>query len=297
MKVIRFTKKAFLISAVILVSLIIFSVPASAGYYSIGFSNPSIQISSPSSSGFNCDGNLTIEGTSNLDRVWFCVRGPAGELITHPAGVQGGSFKLDIQLRFGPGKYTIWAGDNSTKFNGKIRFELNNQSEKDTRYISPSAYVDSDNQLVRDLACQILTPQMSETEKVKAIHDWVAGNIAYDYNAFLEGDTTLVPASETLKNKKGVCRDYSFLVAALARAAGLQAKVVHGQTWQSNGWTSQSHAWNEVYADGKWVTVDATWDAGYIQNNSFVHAPSSTYFAPDSEDFADTHFASAYTTY
>ncbi|MFX4263657.1 transglutaminase domain-containing protein [Pelotomaculum propionicicum] len=296
MKLMGFTKKALFISTVILVSLLIFSVPASAGY-SIGFSNSVIQISSPSSSGFNCEGNLTIEGTSDLDQVWFCVRGPAGDLITHPADVQGGSFKLNIELRFGPGKYTIWAGDNPTRFDGVIRFELNNKLDKDTRYISPSAYVDSDNQLVIDLANQIVMPQMGETEKVKAIHDWVAGNIAYDYNAFLEGDTTLIPASQTLKSKKGVCRDYSFLVAALARAAGLQAKVVHGQTWESNGWTSQSHAWNEVYADGKWVTVDATWDAGYIQNNSFVAAPSTKYFAPDSEDFAVTHFASAYTSY
>jgi transglutaminase-like putative cysteine protease len=202
-----------------------------------------------------------------------------------------------MQLRFGPGKYTIWAGDNSTRFDGVIRFELVNKLEKDTRYISPSAYVDSDNQSVVALAHEIVSPQMSETEKLKAIHDWVSGNIAYDYQAFLEGNTTLVPASQTLQSKKGVCRDYSFLVAALARAAGLEAKVVHGQTWESNGWTAQSHAWNEVYADGQWVAIDATWDAGYIQNNSFVFAPSNKYFAPDSKDFAVTHFASAYTTY
>lgn len=296
MKGISFTKKALFISTVILVSLLIFSVPASADY-SIGFSNSSIQVSSPSCSGFSCEGNLTIEGTSNLDRVWFCVRGPAGELITYPADVQGGRFSLDMQLRFGPGKYTIWAGDNPTRFNGVIRFELINKLEKDTRYISPSAYVDSDNQSVVSLVYEIVTPQMSETEKLKAIHDWVAGNISYDYQAFLEGNITLVPASQTLKNQKGVCGDYSFLVAALARATGLQAKVVYGQTWESNGWKSQSHAWNEVYADGRWVTIDATWDAGYIQDNSFVAALSNKYFDPDSEDFAVTHFASAYTAY
>lgn len=296
MKRISFTKKAFFISTVILVGLLIFSVPASAGY-SIGFSNSSIQISSPASSGFNCEGNLTIEGTASLDRLWFCVRGPAGELLTYPVDVQDGSFSLDIQLRFGPGKYTIWAGDNPTRFDGTIRFELNNKLAKDTRYISSSSYVDSDDQSIVALAGEIVTPQMSETEKLKAIHDWVAGNIAYDYQAFLAGDNTLVPASQTLKSKKGVCRDYAFLVAALARATGLQAKVVQGETLEKNGWTPQSHAWNEVYADGKWVTVDATWDAGYIQGNSFVAAPSRKYFAPDSEDFAVTHFALAYTSY
>lgn len=293
---INLSRKAIFISTLILVSLLISSVPASAEY-SIGFKTSTIQITSPSSSGFSCEGYITINGTSSLDRVWFCVRGPAGELATYPADVQGGSFKLDMQLRFGPGKYTIWAGDNSTRFDGKIRFQLNNKLEKDTRYISPSAYVDSDDKSVVDLVYQIVTPQMSETEKLKAIHEWVTGNIAYDYQAFLDGNTTLVPASQTLQSRKGVCRDYAFLVAALARAADLQAKVVHGQTWNSGGWVSQLHAWNEVYADGRWVTLDATWDAGFIRNNRFVAAPSNKYFAPDSEVFAATHTASSYTTY
>ena len=293
---ISISKKTLIVSMVILASILCFSIPASAEY-STGFSSPSIQIISPSSSGLECESPLSIEGTSKLERIWFCVRGPAGELVTYPADVQAGSFKLEIQLRFGPGKYTIWAGDNPTRFDGVIRFEIINKHEKDTRYISPSAYVDCNDQSVVDLVYQIVTPQMGETEKLKAIHDWVTSSIAYDYQAFLEGNSQIVPASQTLKDKKGVCRDYAFLVAALARASGLQAKVVNGQTWESNGWTPQSHAWNEVYADGQWVTVDATWDAGYIKDNRFVFAPSTKYFAPDSKDFAVTHFASAYTTY
>jgi transglutaminase-like putative cysteine protease len=208
-----------------------------------------------------------------------------------------GSFKVEVQLRFGPGNYTIWAGDNPTRFDGIIRFEIINKLENDTRYISPSAYVDSSNQLVVDLVSQIVTPQMSETEKLKAIYGWVTGNIAYDYQAFLAGQSQLVTASQTIINKDGVCRDYAFLVAALARAAGLQAKVVNGQTWESNGWTPQSHAWNEVYVDGRWVTIDAAWDAGYIQNSLFVAAPTTKYFGQDSGEFAVTHFAAAYTTH
>jgi hypothetical protein len=290
------TKKALFITMVLLTSLLCFSLPASADY-STGFSNSAIQITSPASSGFQSEGVLSIEGTSILDRVWFCVRGPAGELVTYPADVMEGSFKVEVQLRFGPGNYTIWAGDNPTGFDGLIRFELVNILEEDTRYISPSAYVDSSNQLVVDLVYQLVTPQMSETEKLKAIHGWVTGNIAYDYQAFLAGQNQLVTASQTIQNKKGNCRDYAFLVAALARAAGLQAKVAYGQTWESNGWTPQSHAWNEVYVDGSWVTIDATWDAGYIQNESFVAAPSMKYFAQDSGEFAVTHFASANTTY
>jgi hypothetical protein len=290
------TKKALFITMVLLASIFCFSLPASAGY-STGFSNSAINITSPSSSGLECESPLSIEGTSKLDRVWFCVRGPAGELATYPADVQEGSFKLDMQLRFGPGKYTIWAGDNPTRFDGVIRFEIVNMLKKDTRYISPSAYVDCTEQSVTDLVYQIVTPQMDETAKLRAIYGWVTSNIAYDYQAYLAGQSQLVTASQTLKSKKGVCRDYAFLVAAMSRAAGLQAKVVNGTAYKKGSWAAQSHAWNEVYSDGKWVTVDATWDAGYIQNNRFVSAPTAKYFAQDSKEFAVTHYATAYTTH
>jgi hypothetical protein len=294
MEMTRHSKKSLFVGMLVLIGLLCFSLPASADY-STGFSSSVMRITSPSSSGFDCEGTLNIEGTSKLDRVWFCVRGPAGELVTNPAEVLDGSFKLEMQLRFGPGKYTVWAGDSSTRFDGVIRFELENKLAADTRYITPSAYVDSDNQSVVNLVNQIVTPQMGETAKLKAIHDWVAGNISYDYQAYLAGQSQLVPASETLKSKKGVCRDYAFLVAAMSRAAGLQAKVINGQAYKDNTWAAQSHAWNEVYADGRWVTVDATWDAGYIQNNNFVAALSTKYFAPDIQEFALTHYASANT--
>jgi transglutaminase-like putative cysteine protease len=294
MKMMSYPKKSLFVCMVVLIGLLCFSLPASADY-STGFSSSVIRITSPSSSGFDCEGTLTVAGTSQLDQVWFCLRGPAGELVTHPAEVLDGSFKLEIQLRFGPGKYTVWAGDNPTRFDGVIRFELESKLAADTRYITPSAYVDCDNQSVVDLVYQIVTPQMGETAKLKAIHDWVAGNISYDYQAYLVGQSQLVPASETLKSKKGVCRDYAFLVAAMSRAAGLQAKVINGQANKNNTWASQSHSWNEVYADGRWVTVDATWDAGYIQNNNFVAALSTKYFAPDIREFALTHYASANT--
>ncbi|OPX87206.1 MAG: hypothetical protein A4E53_02584 [Pelotomaculum sp. PtaB.Bin104] len=52
----------------------------------------------------------------------------------------------------------------------------------------------------------------------------------------------------------------------------------------------ENHAWNEVLIEGRWVTMDTTWDAGGVnQNNNFVFRFSRKYYDPRPEDFAKDH--------
>lgn len=280
-----------LLSLVLVFVLFGFSSEADASY-SVGFKTPVIEITSPGSDDLTFDGILPVEGKSSLGKVWFCLRGPAGELVTYYADVSGGSFKLDLPLRFGQGKYTVWAGDNNKKFDGKIRFEVNNRQMLDTRYTAPSAYVDSNHPEIVSLAAELTSPEMTDLQKLQAIHKWVTENISYDYQLYLSGENRLVTASQTLKDRQGNCRDYAFLVAALARAAGLPARVVYGQAGNQESWSTQLHAWNEVYTDGCWVSLDTTWDAGYIKGNNFVARPTTKFFNPEEKTFAKTHLAS-----
>lgn len=257
--------------------------------YSVGFETKDIEVTSPNKSGRPFNGRLVIKGRTGLPEVWLCLRGPGGEVETYPADVSEGRFEVNISLRFGKGTYTVWAGDNPKKFDGKIRFEVENTDAEDTRYLAPSAYVDSDHEDIKDLIKDLADPDMTDMEKIRAIHEWAASNIEYDYKAYLEGENTMRTASETIKCGKGTCRDYSFVVAALARALDIPAKVVYGSITGTGGWDAQLHAWNEVYADGRWITVDTTWDAGYIKEGRFVTSPSDKYFDPDTDMFAKTH--------
>lgn len=277
-----------------MLSLLFFAGSAQAAY-STGFASGSIQVTAPSTSGMNCDGSLLVEGRSTLDKVWLCLRGPEGELATYPIKVDEGQFSLDLQLRFGPGLYTIWMGESSARFDGTIRFEAVNKQRGDTRYLSPSAYVDSDNPLIQALARQITGGSHTDYEKLAAIHYWVAANIKYDYKAYLNGSDLMVTASQTAQDKSGICRNYAFLMAALCRAAGLPARVVYGDASATGEWAAQKHAWNEVYVGNRWVTADSTWDAGYIKNSRFISKPSTKYFNPDSAVFAATHSGATYT--
>lgn len=256
--------------------------------YSVGFKNQQIQITSPQNSGITCSNEIQVEGTSSLDTVWFCVRGPKQEVSTWKADVdETDHFSANINLRFGSGKYTIWAGDNQSRFDGKIRFIVDNQTANDTRYTSASGFVDYNDPAILDLATAIAPSNLNDQQKVENIHNWVASNIVYDYNAYLQHDVNMIPASQTLKTRKGLCRDFSFLFAALCRASGLPAKVVYGEARSGSSW--ELHAWNEVLVNNQWISVDSSWDSGYVSNNRFVQSLSNEFLAPDSKTFSLTH--------
>jgi transglutaminase-like putative cysteine protease len=70
-------------------------------------------------------------------------------------------------------------------------------------------------------------------------------------------------ASEVLRAGKGDCTEHSLLFVAMARAAGIPARGVHGMVYASYGdgvpalyW----HAWAEVKSGDEWIAVDPTFD-------------------------------------
>ena len=104
----------------------------------------------------------------------------------------------------------------------------------------------------------------SDEEKARALYRWVGTRIAYDHakaRAWEErGEWREQTPEETFRTRKGVCIDYARLYAVMARAAGLQARVVTGLGSDGRGGFGP-HAWNEVYLrePDVWVPLDATW--------------------------------------
>lgn len=94
--------------------------------------------------------------------------------------------------------------------------------------------------------------------KLEAIYKYVTENIDYDYSKINMLDKQYVPDAEsTYLVKKGICYDYSALFASMLRSQGIPAKLVKGYSDNVDGY----HAWNEVYIDGEWITIDTTLDA------------------------------------
>jgi len=270
----------------VLLSLVYFTTPAFAHLNS--FTSGLTTITTSEQNHLNYHGYITIAGTSQLEQIWLCVRGPKGEIAYYPLEVNKNSFQYELCLRFGPGTYTIWVGDAAQYFDGKIRFNVTNTLNTDWRYLAPSTYIDSNHEVVTELANSLLEVKMTDYEKLEAIYHWVTGNICYDYRAYEDRNAALKPASVIIQDKKGLCRDYSFALAALARAAGLESRVIYGQARHSDNNPGGEHAWNEIYLNDGWISVDATWDAG---------SPQYNYFNPKPQEFAQTHQAETITLY
>ena len=96
----------------------------------------------------------------------------------------------------------------------------------------------------------------SDMEKVTVYREWIIENISYDYDC----ETLFYQTSDVetvLQNRKGVCFDYACLFAAMCRSHGILCYVLDG-TYRTD--KTFRHAWNRVYADGQWWSVDATRD-------------------------------------
>jgi transglutaminase-like putative cysteine protease len=68
---------------------------------------------------------------------------------------------------------------------------------------------------------------------------------------------TVPSAREVLGSRRGDCNEHAVLLAALARAAGIPARVIAGAVYANDGF--YYHAWNELWL-GAWVSADAVFD-------------------------------------
>ena len=69
------------------------------------------------------------------------------------------------------------------------------------------------------------------------------------------GSTTIrTTAEQALAQRKGVCQDYAHVMLSVCRHVGLTARYIAGLL----GGEGATHAWVEVYQDGRWVGLDPT---------------------------------------
>ncbi len=63
-------------------------------------------------------------------------------------------------------------------------------------------------------------------------------------------------ASESFEQGRGVCQDYAHILITLCRQRGVHARYVVGLVVG----TGETHAWVEIWSDGRWWGVDPTHD-------------------------------------
>lgn len=137
-------------------------------------------------------------------------------------------------------------------------------------FLLPSWMVQSDNPTIVSLAKTITNGKKTDTEKSRAIFEWVAKNINYNASLINDPNPPLYSALQTYQTRDVLCSGYADLSAALHRAVGIEAKVDYGE----------NHAWNEIMLNGAWQTEDPTYGAGFINANTmrFVRSYHPAYF-------------------
>ena len=148
-------------------------------------------------------------------------------------------------------------------------------------YLSDADQEAQMDQAVADLLSSLDLSSKTDYQKIKAIYDYICSNITYDYDNLYDDSYTLKHSSyAALINKKAVCQGYASLFYRLALEAGIDARVISGD---SNG----PHAWNIVKIEGSYYNLDSTWDAGNTEYE---------YFLKNAKDFPNHTRDAAYTT-
>ncbi|AYV57144.1 transglutaminase family protein [Leptospira kmetyi] len=148
-------------------------------------------------------------------------------------------------------------------------------------YVADSAFV-SKNSLFADFALEMLD---AEKPLLQAVSDYTLK--FFNTFEFKSGATTIhTPPAQVLKNRKGVCQDFTHLSIAALRSLGIPCRYVSGyiETFPPPGQkklqgSDASHAWFSVYSPGiGWVDYDPT--NGKMLSEEYI-------FTSVGRDFAD----------
>ncbi|MDI9623616.1 MAG: pseudomurein-binding repeat-containing protein [Methanothermobacter sp.] len=129
--------------------------------------------------------------------------------------------------------------------------DFSSQNNELSQYLVATANCQVNDPSIKSLATQLTAGLTSAWDKARAIFNWVRDNISYSFYY-----NTRYGAVGTLKYRTGNCCDQAHLVVALARAAGLPARYVHGICTFSTG--TYGHVWAQIYINGAWYNADAT---------------------------------------
>ncbi|MBX7074720.1 MAG: transglutaminase domain-containing protein [Pirellulales bacterium] len=123
----------------------------------------------------------------------------------------------------------------------------------------PNSLIQSDNARVTELAREAVGDETDPVKVAIALERFVHERIRKK-----NFSQALATAAEVAKNLEGDCTEHAVLLAALARAKGIPARVAIGLVYIPSEQGFGYHMWNELYLDGAWIPMDATIGRGGI---------------------------------
>jgi transglutaminase-like putative cysteine protease len=167
-------------------------------------------------------------------------------LKTRLKGVPLNGFQLDGDRQILKGDtIEIQARDHASAY------QLPYTGKEQNEYLQPNALIQSDDKKIINQAAKILAGERTAREAAKKLNDWV-------YTALAKKPVVSIPSAlEVLNQREGDCNEHTALYTALARAAGIPARMAAGIVYMEDGF--YYHAWPEVWL-GEWMAVDPTFN-------------------------------------
>jgi len=121
---------------------------------------------------------------------------------------------------------------------------------------------------------EVIDQEMTPEDKVRQIHDYLAGHIRYDYDL----KSISHNAYGALVMGEAVCDGYAESFKYLLDLVGIDNHLIYGQA------KGIDHAWNLIALDGAYYHFDLTWNDDDIYEETI-----NEYFKRDSEFFKASH--------
>ena len=219
------------------------------------------------------DKKTALRGIEEIDVVLKTRILPSGK---HPT-VEAKNFEADIKLTSANLTDAIMSNSRqklkiSGEHEGRLSIQVPTVAAEDCpdlplqnaegEFLGASTYIQTDAPAIRAKAQEILDGEVNSWRAAEKLCQWV--HIAITEKKMSGGFGSSLTALESLA---GDCTEHTVLFIALARAAGIPARICSGVTYAKDAF--YYHFWPEVYV-GTWVQMDPTLgqtiaDATHIQ--------------------------------
>ena len=123
----------------------------------------------------------------------------------------------------------------------------------------PNNMIQSDNPKIVAMAGEAAGNEKDAWKTAVKLEDYVHRTITIK-----DFSQAFATAAEVAETHEGDCTEHSVLLAALARARGIPARVAIGLVYVERGRAMAYHMWTEVYIKDRWIPIDATLARGGI---------------------------------
>lgn len=217
-------------------------------FFKSGDKNTSLKTYIPSS---NSRQRISKENIKNDSTLSFTKKEEIGENIRAIWNTKEKNTYHSVDYEF------VFEGKDK---NFRIPKVFNVASGKYRKYLKPTQNIQSDNEIINELATQLLQNTKNDKEVIKNIFDYV-------YAIPSAPIITLTDAVTTIEQNRASCNGKSRLFVALSRNLGYPARIKGGIIVENTD-KRTSHAWAEVLINEIWVPFDAL-------NNHFGYLPAN----------------------